>query len=218
MQVGKQDWVGWEKLFAQFLDEKTGPDPAHDRGHIKRVVANAKALAAGEGARLEVVIPAAWMHDCVTVPKNSAQRAAASQMAAEEAGHFLLAVGYPAGEIEAIKHTIAAHSFSAQIRPETLEAQVVQDADRLDAIGAIGIARCFAVGGALGVDLYDLDEPFPEVRQADDRTYIIDHFFVKLFKLAEKMNTQAGRLEAERRTTFMRRFLAELASEIGNDV
>lgn len=216
----QQDWGEWEEQFAQFLDEETGQDPAHDRGHVLRVVANAKAIAAKEGARLDIVIPAAWLHDCVILPKNSEQRQTASIMAARRAAAFLQESKFPQEYISAIEHAIAAHSFSANIEAETLEAKVVQDADRLDAIGALGIARCFAVGGALGTQFYDLDEPFPEARQADDSAYVIDHFYVKLFKLIDQMGTSTGRQEAERRTTYMRQFLSQLGSELsfGNDL
>jgi uncharacterized protein len=215
MQAGqKLDWDKWEDRFAQFINEETGQDPAHDRGHVLRVVANAKGLAAKEGARLEVVVPAAWLHDCVVIPKNSEQRRIASTLAAERAAEFLMESGYPAQEIPAIKHAIAAHSFSAGIIPQTLEAKVVQDADRLDAIGAIGIARCFVIGGALDTQLYDLQEPFPVDREADDRAYVIDHFYVKLLKLAELMHTRSGRHEADQRTAFMRHYLAQLGGEL----
>ncbi|MFN2140578.1 MAG: HD domain-containing protein [Candidatus Promineifilaceae bacterium] len=216
MQAGRKlDWDKWEDRFAQFINEETGQDPAHDRGHVLRVVANAKGLAAKEGARLEVVVPAAWLHDCVVIPKNSEKRRIASTLAAERAAEFLMESGYPAQEIPAIKHAIAAHSFSAGIVPQTLEAKVVQDADRLDAIGAIGIARCFAIGGALDTQLYDLQEPFPEDREADDRVYAIDHFYVKLLKLAEFMHTLSARHEADQRTAFMRQYLAQLGDELG---
>jgi len=216
MQAGQlQDWGEWEEMFAQFLDVETVQDPAHDRGHVLRVVANAKELAAKEGARLDIVIPAAWLHDCVIIPKNSEQRQRASVLAARRAATFLEESGYPAESIAAVEHAIAAHSFSAGIKAETLEAKVVQDADRLDAIGAIGIARCFTVGGALGIQFYNLDEPFPMARQADDREYVLDHFFVKLFKLVDQMGTETGRQEAVRRTAVMRQFLAQLGDEIG---
>ncbi len=215
MQTAEQrSWTEWEPLFAQFLDAETGTDGAHDRGHVRRVVANARHLAELEGAQLAVVIPAAWLHDCVVIPKDSPQRRQASRLAAARASEFLNANDYPARYIPAVEHAIAAHSFSAGIRPETLEARVVQDADRLDAIGAVGIARCFALGGEMGTPFYDLDEPFPLHRPADDSAYVVDHFYVKLLRLAEMMTTEAGRAEAALRTAFMEDFLGQLGDEI----
>lgn len=215
MQTATQlDWAEWEPRFAAFLDAEAGADGAHDRSHIQRVVANASHLAGLEGADTAVVIPAAWLHDCVVVPKDSPQRNQASRLAARAARDFLAAHDYPPALLPAIEHAIAAHSFSAGIEPQSLEAQVVQDADRLDAIGAIGIARCFALGGDLGTPFYDLEEPFPEQRLADDSAYVIDHFYVKLLRLAGSMRTEAGRAEAARRTAFMEGYLAQLRAEI----
>lgn len=207
-------WSTWEQQFADFIDRDSGSDAAHDRAHVQRVVANARKLAQEENAQLAIVLPAAWLHDCVTIPKDAARRAEASQLAAKKAGTFLKESGYPSAYIPAIEHAIAAHSFTAQIRPETMEAKVVQDADRLDALGAVGIARCFTVGGVLGTRLYDPFEPFPDNRLADDHVNTVDHFFVKLLKLAGTMQTAAGRAEANRRTEFMQLFLNQLHQEI----
>jgi uncharacterized protein len=142
----------------------------------------------------------------------------ASTLAAETATTFLSANGYPADLLPAIAHAIAAHSFSAGIAPQTIEAKVVQDADRLDALGAIGIARCLMLGGATGRPLYEAIEPFPNTRPPDDTAYTIDHFFTKLLTLAGTMQTAAARAEAERRTVFLQEFLDELATEIGEDL
>lgn len=204
----------WERRFAAFLDESVAEDAAHDRAHVMRVVASARRLAVDEQARLDVVVPAAWLHDCVLVPKDSPLRSQASRLAADAAGRFLHEAGYPAALIAEIEHAIEAHSFSADIPPLTLEAQIVQDADRLDALGAVGIARCIMTGVAMNGRLYDPDEPFATSRPLDDRANSVDHFYVKLFKLAATMNTEAGRAEAERRTAYMRGYLAQLASEI----
>ncbi len=210
------DWAAWEARFADFLAmATTGGDAAHDQGHVRRVVANTRALATDEGADLAVVLPAAWLHDCVAVPKDSPQRSRASRLAAARASEWLYAAAYPAQHIAAVEHAIAAHSFSARIAPETIEARVVQDADRLDALGAVGIARTLMLGGAMSVPLYDPTEPFPVTRAADDRTSVLDHFFTKLLTLAGTMQTEAGRAEAHRRTDFMRQFLAQLGEEIG---
>jgi len=207
-------WEIWPRRFEEFLSQ-AGADAAHDLAHIRRVVANASALAEAERADLAVVLPAAWLHDCVIVAKDSPLRAQASTLAADAAVAFLRANGYPATYLDAIHHAVAAHSFSAGIAPRTAEARVVQDADRLDALGAIGIARCLMLGGALGRRFYDPAEPFPRQRPPDDLANTIDHFYTKLLRLADTMATEAGRAEAQRRTSFMRQFLAELGTEIG---
>jgi uncharacterized protein len=212
------DLTLWEPRFAAYLKTSTVADAAHDGEHVRRVVANARALAAGSGANLDIVIPAAWLHDCVAVPKDSPQRSLASTMAATSASAFLAMSGYPPLLIPGVAHAIAAHSFSAGITPLTLEARVVQDADRLDAIGAVGIARCLMLGAQLGRPLYDPAEPFPVSRPANDAAASIDHFYTKLLGLASTMTTEAGRAEAEQRTAFMRSFLRQLGHEIGAQV
>lgn len=209
------DWPSWEQRFVRFLASRPAhTDPAHDLTHIRRVVANARMLATAEGAQLEIVLPAAWLHDCVTVPKDSPQRNSASTLAARTASAFLREHGFQELYIPAIAHAIEAHSFSAGIAPRTSEARVVQDADRLDALGAIGIARCLMLGGALGTALYAPREPFPHTRQPDDTAYVIDHFYRKLLKLADTMQTATGQAEARHRTAFMQQFLRQLDHEI----
>jgi len=150
----------------------------------------------------------------VIVPKDSPERKAASRLAAAAAGVFLHDAGYADQFIPAIQHAIEAHSFSAKIPPRTVEAQVVQDADRLDALGAVGIARTMMLGGVMGKPLYDADEPFPITRTADAGENVLDHFFVKLLTLSDTMQTCAGRDEAARRTAFMREYLAHLGHEL----
>jgi uncharacterized protein len=182
--------------------------------HLARVVTSARRLAELEGARLDVVMPAAWLHDCANVPVTSPDRPRASRIAGDEAVAFLASIGYPEALLAQIHHAIAAHSFSARIVPTTTEARVVQDADRLDALGAIGIARCLMLGGQMGRTLYDVDDPFAERRVPDDRVSSLDHFYTKLLTLASTMQTSAGRMEADRRTAIMREFLAHLRREI----
>jgi len=207
----------WGDLFERFLRDREQIDPAHGMDHVKRVVANALRLAEAEGARLEVVLPAAWLHDCVVVPKDSADRSSASKMAALTARRLLDSSGYDPGCLDEIEHAIEAHSFSACIAPRTLEAKVVQDADRLDSLGAIGVARCLMLGGRLDRPLYDAGDPFCEARAADDSVSTIDHFYTKLLRLAGSMQTEVGRREATRRTEFMVAYLKELALELDPD-
>lgn len=182
--------------------------------HLTRVVASAERLAVEEGAALDVVMPAAWLHDCVHVPVTSVDRPRASLLAGDAAVEFLSSIGYPAALLDDIHHAIAAHSFSARIAPRTTEARVVQDADRLDAIGAIGIARCLMLGGQLGRTLYDVDDPFSERRAPDDRVSSLDHFYTKLLTLVDTMQTVSGRREARRRTDYMSAYLQQLRSEL----
>lgn len=205
----------WEPRFRRFVADQPGADPGHGPVHLERVVATALRLAAEEGAQLEVVLPAAWLHDCVHVAKDSPDRGRASRLAAEHAVRYLESAGYRAAALPGIRHAIEAHSFSAGIAPETVEAKVVQDADRLDALGAIGLARCIAVGAALGRPVYEPGDPFCRARAPDEQGASVDHFYTKLLKLAGTMQTAAGRREAERRTAFLRAFLAQLESEIG---
>ena len=204
--------VQFEARMARVCDAH--PDPAHDMLHVRRVVANAKRLASSEGARLDVVVPAAYLHDVVMIPKTDPRRRQASRLSAAEAGVFLREIGYPPNLIADVEHAIEAHSFSARVDARTLEAKVVQDADRLDALGAIGISRCLMLSGMTLRPIYFSEDPFGENRVPDDSTNALDHFFVKLLRLPELMQTPSGRSEADRRLRIMRDFLSALESEI----
>ena len=211
---------GWGARCEAFVRERMDGDPAHDLSHVRRVVRWARRLAAEEGADLAVVVPAAWLHDCVGLAKDDPDRARASRLAADAASAWLAAEGCAAERVAAIAHAIEAHSFSAGVAPRTVEAAVVQDADRLDALGAVGIARCYATAGALGSALVHPDDPVPGVgagRPLDDRRWATDHFFAKLLGLPETMRTDAGRAEATRRVGVMRAFLDALARETQDD-
>jgi uncharacterized protein len=151
----------------------------------------------------------------VVVPKDSPDRARASRLAADEAVRRLRDWGWSSLPLDDIAHAIEAHSFSAGIAPRTLEACVVQDADRLDALGAIGLARCLALGGAMGRPLLHPEDPFADDREPDDRTWSLDHLPVKLFRLEAMMRTAAGRDEAAARTAWLRGFVAQLREEVG---
>ncbi|CAH6870750.1 HD domain-containing protein [Vibrio chagasii] len=204
----------FEDQLLEFAQQEMTQDAAHDISHIKRVVKTAKALCDQEQAKLEVVLPAAYLHDCFTFPKNHPDRAQSSTIAADKAISFLKSIDYPTSYLDEIHHAIVTHSYSANITPETLEAQIVQDADRLDSLGAIGIARCLYVGQSFNAELYNHEDPFAEHRDLDDKHYSVDHFYVKLFKLAETMNTESAKLEANKRTDYMRGFLEQLGAEV----
>lgn len=205
----------WEPLFEAKIAEVVGAiDPAHDLLHFKRVVASAKSLCAQEKARLEIVLPAAWLHDVVIIAKDDPRRKQASKLSADAAVEFLKTINYPENYLAEIHHAIVAHSFSANIETKSLEASIVQDADRLDALGAIGLARCFVVAGMLKRPLYSEQDPFARERPINDQEFTIDHFYAKLFKIADTLKTSAGQQEGARRVALMKRYLNDLSLEI----
>ncbi len=184
----------FETLASQLIAHAAeGDDGSHDIAHILRVFRNAMRIQAEEGGNARLLTAAIMLHDCVSVEKNSPLRAQASTLAAGKACGLLEGLGWAADDIAAVAHAITTHSFSANIAPETLEAKILQDADRLDAIGMVGVARCFYIAGRMGSRLYDLLDPLASNRPLDDKGFAIDHFETKLFKLADGFQTEFGR-------------------------
>lgn len=205
----------WEILFRQKIKATLkDEDPSHDLSHFERVVAMAKLLSEKEGAKSEIVIPAAWLHDLVVIPKDNPLRSQASRLSAQQGIEYLKSIDYPAEYYDQIAEAIQGHSFSAGYPVKSIEAKVVQDADRLDALGAMGIARCFVTAGLMKRTLYAEEDPFCEQRSPDDSKYTIDHFYKKLFKIADSLQTYTGQQEGQRRLQTMRLFLQTLQSEI----
>lgn len=190
------------------------PDPAHDWAHVGRVAATAKQLAKEENIDLECVLAGVYCHDLVNLPKDHPDRKNASTLSAQEAETLLQKTGFSEEEINIIKKTIIEHSFSKGLKPSCLEAAIVQDADRLDALGAIGILRCAAVNTQMKSVFYDPFDPLAEQREPDDKSFMLDHYFVKLFKLPEMMNTAKARRMAEERIIYMKVFISQLMSEV----
>lgn len=211
--------VAWEKRWLGAIRqslaiEMASADPGHGLEHVERVVKNAIRIAETLTVDYEVLLPATWFHDCVCVAKNSPLRSQASRLAAKRALGMLEDLGYSTDKFDQISHAIEAHSFSAGIQCQSVEAQVLQDADRLEALGAIGLARCLMTGGAMGQRLYHPDDPFPTTRELRDDQQSIDHFFAKLLKLPSTMQTTAGREIAQKRAGFLVDFLIQLSLEI----
>lgn len=216
-EIGDDESLWAVRLRALVADDPAA-DSAHDVHHLDRVWANARAILAApehRGADRLVVLAAAYLHDCVAVPKDSPDRKRASRMAAERATVLLRGIGFPEARQAAVAHAIAAHSYSAGIAPETPEAQILQDADRLDAVGAIGLARTIAVGAELGRPLFHPTDPAARARPVDEKAWSADHLLEKIVKLPARMNTAAGRALAERRIRIVHDFLDGLAEETG---
>ena len=194
--------------------EMASADPGHGLEHVERVVKNAMRISASLPIDYDVLLPATWFHDCVCVAKNSPLRSQASRLAAKRALRVLEELGYPVDKFDRIEHAIEAHSFSAGIECKSIEAEVLQDADRLEALGAIGLARCLMTGGAMGQRLYHPEDPFATTRQLQDDQQSVDHFFAKLLKLPSTMRTSAGKSIAIQRAGFLIDFLKQLSAEI----
>jgi len=191
-------------------------DGAHDLGHLDRVWKNCRLIALDEpGADRDVLAVAAYFHDAVNLPKDHPERARASTLSADLAVAELAGMGFPGDRLTAVHHAIRAHSFSAAIAPETMEARILQDADRLEALGAIGLSRMFLIAGQMGAALFHAADPLALERGLDDRAYALDHLEVKLFPVAAAMQTEAGRRMAEERVEWMESFRTRLLSEIG---
>lgn len=191
-----------------------GGDEAHDVAHALRVARLTLQIGGDEVDEREA-IAAALLHDAVTVPKDSPDRARASERSAELATSRLPAAGFSAPAVARIAAAIRDHAFSRGRVPEEALGRALQDADRLEALGAIGLLRCLATGFRMGARWFDAADPWARGRPLDDRRYSVDHFFTKLLRLPAAMCTEAGRAEAERRAALLRAFLVELGAELG---
>lgn len=211
-----------EKQIRDFVKERLrGSDIAHGFDHVEYVVNMARKIALREGADLRIVIPAAYLHDVVS--REDVERFDLhTDESATEGKRFLRNMGFSAVEIDEIGDAIATSSYESYLKgrePASLEAKVVRDADWLDAIGARGIARVFAFAGHYGcpeMGKVDWDPENPEklemnISGADPSP--IYHFFSKLLWLKDLMQTDTGKMEAEKRHQFMVDFLKRYRAE-----
>lgn len=189
-------------------------DPAHDESHLLRVVRNA--LWFGEDGDKDVIIPAALCHDLVNLPKSHHNRSLASTLSAIDTITALhKTIGFKdRAHCENIRHAIVAHSFSAKTAPYTLEAKAVQDADRIDSLGLLGITRMFSVGGSMGRALFHPTDPLAENRELDEYAYSLDHYATKLGTLRKTMTTPRGIVMATNLTIDMEVFIKDLIMEL----
>ena len=192
-----------------------GADPAHDFSHIRRVFKNAQIIGQREGADMQVLLWAALLHDAGSTTKLSLGSEESESKRRKTAEDLLKKVGLPEEIRTEVLYAVEVHRFSKGIIPVTLEAKVLQDADRLDAIGAIGIARVFMTGGNLCRALYNPQDPFCKTREPDDKKWNLDHFYRKLLSLESGMHTKTARELACRRSAVLRRYLRDLEEEIG---
>jgi uncharacterized protein len=204
------DWLAVKLLDISRDDE----DGAHDLAHIVRVWSNAKLIHREEGGDVEALAAAVLLHDCVQVAKDSPLRSKASLLAANEARVRLEALGWEPSRIDTVAYAIESHSFSAGVAPTSIEGCILQDADRLDAIGFCGIARCFYTAGRMGSRLYDLADPGAKARPLDDARNALDHFPKKLLTLEGSFKTRKGQELAKERHRRLDEFYRAMLAEV----
>jgi uncharacterized protein len=204
-----------EKLIT-IAKEKINPeDVSHDFNHAFRTLLLAEKIAKKEKADLDIVVPAALFHDVIVYPKNDPRSMGAEDESAKCVGEILRDIKeYSAKKIEKVQTAIRQCSFLKKIKPELLEARILQDADRLEATGAISIMRTFASTGQMKRMFYQVEDPFCQNREADPNHYALDLFYHRLLKVGEGMNTKTARKMAKRRTKFLYSFLKELKLEL----
>lgn len=201
-------------LLKEEVKTRISNDPAHDFDHIMRVYKNAKKICNEEKANPKLVLSAALLHDIVSYPKSDKRSKLSSIRSAELSKKILKKYNFSNEEIQIISDAIRDHSFSQNKIPQTIEGKILQDADRLDALGAIGIARVFAVAGSEKRQFYNTDDPFCKKRNPDDQKWSLDHFYKKLLLLESRMNTNSGKVEAKIRTKILKNFLSNLKKEL----
>ena len=199
-------------------------DPVHGFEHVRRVLRLAERLGEALGADLEILRAAALLHDAADAhPGEGEGRVSHEQASAEFAGKVLRSEGWEETRIAAVQHCIRAHRFRGGEAPESLEAKILFDADKLDALGAIGIARAFAYGGAhqqrLWAPLAEIDLARWEAEGDDPEHHTPVHeFVVKLSRLKERLYTRTGRAIADERHRYMAEFYRRLDAEVGGEL
>jgi uncharacterized protein len=187
-----------------------GSDAVHDFDHVLRVLALAERLAPAEGADLDILRAAVLLHD---VARGEAEGVDHAQAGAETARRLL--AGHPSQRVETVARAIAAHRFRRGPAPDTPEARVLHDADKLDAIGALGVARAFAYGGRAGQRLWaEVPPGYQESEATRGEHTPVHEFHMKLARIQERLLTESARQIARERHAFMVAFFERLELEV----
>lgn len=201
------------RALRDWAKDKLADDPGHDLAHALRVAMWTMRLAPGASQR--ECTAAALLHDIVNLPKDSPERARASELSATEARRVLPGFGFEPQAVRRIADAVRDHSYSRGAVPKTELGRGLHDADRLEALGVLGVFRTISTGTRMGADYFDADDPWAESRALNDLRFCVDHFFTKLLRLPDTLQTAAGRQEARRRAARMQRLLEELGDEVG---
>ena len=204
----------WTRLAAAARVRSTDAEPAHDFFHVERVVENAITISRAEHANEAVAATAALLHEIFNLPKSHPGSSRAGDICAEHAQALLIAEGASPELVSPVCDAIRDHAFSKGVVPEALESRVVQDADRLDALGAIGLARMWATCADMKRPFYAPDDPFCTARVPDDKLWGLDHVFKKLLVVPGRLSLPTSREIARDRVRFIEAFVEQLRREI----
>ncbi len=189
-------------------------DPAHDFMHIMRVYKNAEKICKLEKVDMKLVLVSVLLHDIVKKTDSDKRSKSSADLSADKAILILKKLQFSENDIIIVAEAIRNHSFTKNKISKSIEGRILQDADRLDALGAIGIARVFSVSGSKKRQFYQLNDPFSKNREPNDKKWALDHFFNKLLVLEKSMNTKTGKIEAKKRTIVLKNYLVSLKKEI----
>lgn len=207
----------WDRLRARAEERLQDAEPAHDFFHVERVVTNALTIARDEGASetsQAICAVAALLHELFTLPKSHPESSSSGDICAEHARELLVREAAPRAMIEPICAAIRDHAFSKGVVPSAFESRVLQDADRLDALGAIGLARMWATCADMKRPFYSPNDPFCATRAPDDKSWGLDHVFKKLLIVPERLHLGASKRIAAERVTFLRAFVEQMKREV----
>lgn len=184
----------------------------HDKSHVERVYNLAVRIAKEEKADLDVVKAAALLHDIARAMEDEGKIADHATEGAKMARKVLEEVNFPKEKIDKVIHCIKAHRFKKGVEAKSLEAKILQDADRLDIIGAIGLARVFTRGGWGNIPIYDPSIP-PKKKYDGKSLSSVNHIYEKILKAKDTINTKTAKEIAEERHKFVERFLERFFKE-----
>jgi len=196
-----------------------GINPCHDLDHVERVVENALVIGKKEGGDLEILEVAALLHDVARKEQDESKGAIChAERGGVLARTILENLNYPEEKIKQVVHCVETHRFRKDNAPETIEAKVIYDADKLDVVGAIGIARAVSFSGFHGsrVHVHDVDIEKGGEYGPNDCAY--REFLVKLQKIKDKMLTESGREMAKERHEFMIEFFDRINKEVKGEL
>lgn len=192
------------ELIGREAEKHYPDDPSHDWLHAERVCRICMKICEKEGGDPQVLIAAALLHD-IGIRHELEQGVDHSEKGVEIAMEILSRIGFPREKISMVLEAIRVHRFRKGVRAATIESMILQDADRLDAMGAIGVARAFSHGGRRGIPMYSSGRGTGST---------LEHFYEKLLKLKNSLNTETARRIAEERHVFMEAFLSRFLREI----